>query len=292
MLLKPQVLGDGVLVGVTMIEVRRDAETSPLIRQVAPVPRHVADGGVEVIGGRQPEHRAGDAGQVGVVGNAGQLHGLGGAFDASRQIGLALQNVSRSSAGRHGGLHPGVDPREIGGELAAHGMPVHTDARRIHLRLPLKQTESAARGHQHEEPIAVPGGFNTVERVLIGRERTSKMIHLVMLRRMRGVESAPVGLGAVIGKMGPPKVQLVAAPVERERRIAALCIGDDIVETGRLTAAMKGEKGGKMFAVLREGVKGGHPRWRPFEHAHLIAHHAADHAILLPFLEHLDFQRR
>ena len=94
MLFKPKVLRDGVLVRVAMVEVRRNAETQAVIGHVAPVPSHVVDVGVEVVGWRQPQHRAGDPRDVGVVGDAGQFHGRELGFDAARQVGLALPAIS------------------------------------------------------------------------------------------------------------------------------------------------------------------------------------------------------
>lgn len=58
MFLEPKILGDGVLVGVAMVQVRRDAEAHAVVGQVAPVLGHVVNVGVEIVRGRQPGNRA------------------------------------------------------------------------------------------------------------------------------------------------------------------------------------------------------------------------------------------
>ena len=149
MLLEPQILRDGVLVRMPMIEVRRDAEAQARIRHVAPVPRHVVDVRVEVVRRRQPQRRAGDVRDVCVVGNTGQLHRCALCV-------AAIHEIARPAARWHNGFDPLVDPREIRRQLPAHGMSERTDARRVHLRLLFEKLDRPPRRHEHEEPIAVP----------------------------------------------------------------------------------------------------------------------------------------
>ena len=71
---EPQKFCDSVFIGVVVVEVGGDAESCALVREVAPVPSHVVDVRVEIVGGREPENGAGDVWQVGVVGDAGEFH--------------------------------------------------------------------------------------------------------------------------------------------------------------------------------------------------------------------------
>ena len=167
---KPQILGDGVLARVTVVQVRGDAEARAGIGQAAPVPSHVVEVPVKVIGGREPENRAGDEREVGVVGNAGQLQGRALGSAPAGHHSLVLQKVARPAARRHGGFDALVDPREVGRELASHGMPVRSDARRVHFGLLFQESDGAAGRHQHEKPIAVPRRLDRVERVFVRRE--------------------------------------------------------------------------------------------------------------------------
>jgi len=70
-LFEPQVFGEGVFVGVVVVEMGGDAESGLVVGEVAPVPSHIVDVGVEIVGGGEPEGWAGDAGDVRVVRDAG-----------------------------------------------------------------------------------------------------------------------------------------------------------------------------------------------------------------------------
>ena len=280
-----------MLARVTVVQVRGDAEARAGIGQVAPVPSHVVEVPVEVIGGREPENRAGDEREVGVVGNAGQLQDRALGSAPAGHHSLVLQKVARPAARRHGGFDALVDSREVRRELAPHGMAVGTDARHVHFRLLFQKGDGAARGHEHEKPIAVPRRLDRVERVFIRRKRTREMVRLVALRRMRGVEFAPIGLRPVVAHRRAAEVQFVAAPVERNARIPALGISDHAVERSRLPATVHLEDGGQFRSSFWKSVEAGDSRRRSFENADLIANNLAPHPILLPLLEDFDFER-
>ena len=171
-------------------------------------------------------------------------------------------------------------------------MPVCPDSRRIHFRLLFQKRDGAAGGHQHEKPIAVPRRLDRIEREFIWRERACEMVHLVALRRMRGVEFAPVGLGAVVGSLRPTEVQFVAAPVDGDAGVAAPGVSHHAVERRRLSAAVDVEQGGEFRCALWKRVERGHARRRSLEDANLVADQPAPHAVLLPRLEDFAVKRR
>ena len=116
------------------------------------------------------------------------------------------------------------------------------------------------------------------------------MVRRVALRRMRGVELAPVGLRPVVAHLRATEVQLVAAPVERNAGIATLGVGHDAVERSRLPAAVQLDERREFRSTFWKSVEGGDLRRRAFENADLIADEPANHAALLPLLEDFDFE--
>jgi len=280
----------GVLVGVPVVQVRGNAETHTVVGHVAPVPRHVVDVRVEIVGRRKPEHRAGDERDVGIVGNAGQLQRTGLGAAASRNLGLALQKIARPSAGRHGCFDSPVDSGEVGRELATHRMPMGADPRPVHFWLLFQKGDTAARGHQHQKPIAVPRRFHRIECELIRQERPGEVVRLVALRRMRGVEFPPIGLRPAPRLLA--EAHLVAAPIDRKAGITAPGVGHDAIERSRLPAPVQLDERWEFRSTRRIGIKRRDPRRCSFKNADLIADNPADDAVLLPFLEHFDLQRR
>ena len=117
------------------------------------------------------------------------------------------------------------------------------------------------------------------------------MIDLVALGRMGGVQLAPVGLRAVIGHLGVPEVQLIAAPVDGDSRIAVFGIGDHAIQTGRLAAAVHFQDGGQFGSAFGEGIERGHFHRHPFEDTDLIAKQPTNNAVIFPILQDFNFQR-
>ncbi|MFN9944410.1 MAG: hypothetical protein ACK56I_33565, partial [bacterium] len=107
-------------------------------------------------------------------------------------------------------------------------------------------------------------------------------VRLVALRRMRGVELPPIGLWAA--PRLPADAHLVSAPVQRETRVAALRVSHDTVEVGRLPAAVQMQHRRQLRGSLWKRIESRDTRRRSFENTDLIAHNAADDAVLLPFL--------
>ncbi|MFO1523885.1 MAG: hypothetical protein U1G05_18020 [Kiritimatiellia bacterium] len=98
--------------------------------------------------------------------------------------------------------------RQVSGELAAHGVAADADAAGVDLRLALEHADGAARGDEHDEPVAVAGRDYGVEGELVGRERRPA-VDRVALRGMGGVEVAPVGLRAVVFAAGAAEIELL-----------------------------------------------------------------------------------
>ena len=196
--------------------------------------------------------------------------------------------VTRATAGRHGGFHTGVDAGEMGREPSAHGVAIDAQAGRIDLGSALQEGESAARGERDEEPVVVPGRIYGIKRVRIRSGAAGEVIDLVALRRMRGIERAPIGVETIVD-LPVGQRHLIAAPVERQARIAALCVGYDRCEIGGLSAAMDVHQSRKGFRAFRKSVESRDGRRLAFKDAHAVADDLADDAVDLPRLRHLRF---
>ncbi len=107
-------------------------------------------------------------------------------------------------------------------------MPVGADPHRVQFRLLFQEGERAARSHQHDKPIAVSRRLDRIERVFVRRERPGEMVRVVALRRMRGVELAPVGLWPAPDFLA--EAHLVAAPIDRNARVPAFGVSHHAVE--------------------------------------------------------------
>ncbi len=107
---------------------------------------------------------------------------------------------------------------------------------------------------------------------------------------MRGVERTPVGIEAVV-ELAIGEGHLVAAPVEREARVAAFRVRHDCREIGRLAAAVDVHQAGQGGGAFRKSVERRDGRGLAFEGADAIADDPADDAVLFPFFGHFGFDR-
>ncbi len=196
-LLKPQILGDGVFVGMMVIQVRRNTEAHAVIGQVAPVPSHVVDMGVKIVRGREPQDRTRHERDVGVVGNARQLQ--------RRALGSSRRRAPAPST-----------LREIARRLRRMAL-----RRCIRLSIPASFVVSlppmewpcapiraaSTSGCCSRKVIARRAAISTTNQLLFLGDSTAssvyssgvspgKMVRLVALRRMRRIELAPVRLRA------------------------------------------------------------------------------------------------
>ena len=199
---------------------------------------------MKIVGGREPEDRAGYQGDVSVVGDTCQFHRLRIGFRTARQLGLSCQNVTGTTTRWHSSFHSFVDSRQICGEFASHGMAINTDTSGIHFRLLFQKCYGPAGSHQHKIPIAVARRFNAVDGIVIRSQgSTDEMIDLVALRRMRGVKLAPIGLGTIPCHFCSSEIKLVASPINRNTGITTPRVSEHAFQPGRLAPSMNRKQG-------------------------------------------------
>ncbi len=240
MLVHPDLGGHLVRGGVLVIMVG-GTDNTPIGRpDLGDRRRQVIDPAMEIVGRAEENDWAGDVRQVHIITDRG----------AGQRI--VVGAVADPATGRRGGPDPVVGCRGHHRELAAHRVAVHAEPGRVHFRLLLEKRQRPARGQGAEEPVAVarrvdgvecPGGRFQVAPVRVVR---------VTVRRVVGVERAPVGdqlVMRVIGLAIPEQPGFVgrdpvirrldpAAPADRDRGIPAPGIGAAGLGVRVLPAAM------------------------------------------------------
>ena len=137
--------------------------------------------------------------------------------------------------------------------------------------------------------LLFPGGLDWIECKFVGREGAGEVIYLIPLWRMRGVEFAPVGLGP--GPSLLSNLHWVAAPIDGQSGVAALCVGDYGIQRGGLAAAVDVEDGGEVCLPLGEGVEGGDFGGSAFKRADFVCNDSADEIVLFPMIENFRLKR-
>ena len=167
-------------------------------------------------------------------------------------------------------------------------MAVDAEPLRIDFGPALQEGESPARGQRDQEPVAVARRFDRIEGEGVGGDAAGEVIHLVALRRMGGVERAPIGVETIVD-LPVGQRHLVAAPVEGEAGVTALRIGDDIRQVRGLATAVDVHQSRELLRAFRRGIEGRDRGRLALEDAHAVADDLAGDAIDLPRLRHLRF---
>ena len=115
-----------------------------------------------------------------------------------------------------------------------------------------------------------------------------KMIHLVALGWVRGIEVSPVSLWPIPIPLAD--IHFVSAPVDRNAGVAILCIGHGRAHVGGLAPSVHAEQPGSLRHL---GDTSRMPPSSPdaLERANLVADESGDNSIFLPLPENLDFQK-
>ena len=176
---------------------------------------------VEIIRRREPQRGDFNPRNIRVLGNRRQVARRTLGRRHARDFRHVAIEITRPTTRGHRSLHARVDTSHHGGQAAAHGMARHAKLRRIDLGLVLQERQPAPRAEAHDEPVVIAHGINRIEGERIRRRPDCEVVGLVALRRVRGVERAPIGIRSVVD-LAIGQGHLVTAPVEGQRCVAQL----------------------------------------------------------------------
>ena len=293
-LVEPKQRVDLVLRRVLMVVVRRAGHAAVVGRQFLDRLGQVAQSSVEVVRRTEEHRRARHVGQGGIVGER---------RPEQRTVVVA---VADAAARRDGRLHTGVR----GGhhrQLAAHRVAVDAKPLAVDLRLRLQKRQRSPRRHAGQEPAAVAGRLDRVERPR-GRSDAWESVAGVAGRGVVAVEPPPVGRDAVsriVGLPAPKQLHLgrrdaiprrvdPPGPGDRHRRVAPAGVRQAGGGIGVLPAAVDLHQPRHWpirGRVRRGGVHGGHAGRLPLERADREPHDPDPNAILVPLGQRLGLQR-
>ena len=193
---------------------------------------------------------------------------------------------------RHRRLHAVIAARHIHRQIPAHGVAVHAQPLRIHLRLLLQKRQPAPAAVCQKIPVVVFRVLPVLVELLRPRQHRGIARHI----QLRGIHRAPVrvrvpglrALHAVKRRLPVP----VATPVHRQRRIPAPHQQLHLAQRRPLPPAMDVHPPRHLpLHALRKAIDRRHPRRLAFEAADQIPHLPVHPALLLPLPDHLRLQR-